>query len=158
MPALAHSTAYRGLSSMSTVAPISLQEVRHPSVPGQLSVRPCFSITYSDFTHSALSAAVLGHSPGKSSPQQMLRVSPISPGGGAVLLSLSLHFPLSAVRRPHGSLEIVPNAYGCIRPYSKYAGCAAIVRECKCKGCTYRSLTWPWIRPPEPSDCQSAPP
>ena len=35
MPALAHSTAYRGLSSMSTVAPISLQEVRHPSVPGQ---------------------------------------------------------------------------------------------------------------------------
>lgn len=61
MPALAHSTAYRGLSSMSTVAPISLQEVRHPSVPGQLSVRPCFSITYSDFTHSALSAAVLGH-------------------------------------------------------------------------------------------------
>jgi len=108
MPALAHSTAYRGLSSMSTVAPISLQEVRHPSVPGQPSVRPCFSITYSDFTHSALSAAVLGHSPGKSSQQQMLRVSPICPGGGAVLLSLFLHFPLSAVHRPTAALRLCP--------------------------------------------------
>lgn len=69
-----------------------------------------------------------------------------------------LAFPAFGSPPPHGSLEIVPNACCCIRPYSKYAGCAAIVRECKCKGCTYRSLTWPWIRPPEPSDCQSAPP